>query len=59
MFIPWRPTKEKIEIWLKTKELEFAQQYNRNPRVSPHKYLEKYMFTDLHEVFFCELPQLL
>jgi hypothetical protein len=32
---------------------------NKNPRVTPHKYLEKYVFTDLHEVFFCEFPHLL
>jgi signal recognition particle subunit SEC65 len=35
------PTKEEIENWLKTKELEFAQKDNRNPRVAPRKYLEK------------------
>jgi hypothetical protein len=44
---------------MKTKELEFAQKDNRNPRVTPHKYLEKYVFTDLHEVFFCDFPHLL
>jgi hypothetical protein len=59
MFIPWRPTKEEIERWLKPKDLEFAQQDNRNPRVTSCKYLEKYVFTDLHEVFFCDFPQLL
>jgi hypothetical protein len=51
--------KEEIERWLKIKELEFVQQNNKNPRVTPQKYLEKYVFTDLHEVFFCEFPYLL
>jgi hypothetical protein len=59
MFIPWRPTKEEIERRLKTKEIEFVQQDNTNPRVTPHKYIEKYVFTDLHEVFFCDFPHLL
>jgi hypothetical protein len=59
MLRPWNPTKEEIESWLKTKELEFAQKYNRNSRVTPRKYLEKYVFTDLHEVFFCDFPHLL
>jgi hypothetical protein len=59
MLIPWNPTKEEIEIWLKTKEIEFVQQDNINPRVTPRKYLEKYVFTDLHEVFFCDFPHLL
>jgi hypothetical protein len=56
---PWNPTKEEIKSWLKTKELDFTQQDNRNHRVRPHKYLEKYVFTDLHEVFLCDFPHLL
>jgi hypothetical protein len=59
MLRPWNPTKAEIETWLRTKELEFSQKDNRNPRVTPHKYLEKYVFTDLHEVFFCDFPHLL
>jgi hypothetical protein len=48
-----------IESWLKTKELEFAQKDNRNPKITPHKYLDKYVFSDLHEVFFCDFPHVL
>jgi hypothetical protein len=48
--------KEEIERWLKTKEIEFAQKDNRNPKLRPHKYLDKYMFSDLHEVFFYDFP---
>jgi hypothetical protein len=59
MFISSRPTKEEIERWLKTREIDFSQQDNRNPRVTPCKYLEKYVFVDLHEVFFCDFPHLL
>jgi hypothetical protein len=59
MLRPWNPTKENIEIFLKTKELEFAQKDNSNPRVTLRKYLEKYMFIGLHEVFFCDFPHLL
>jgi hypothetical protein len=55
----WNPTKVEIESWLRTKELELAKKDNRNPRIIPHKYLEKCVFTDLHEVFFCYLPHLL
>jgi hypothetical protein len=42
-----------IESWLKKKELEFAQKDNRNLNLTPRKYLDKYVFSDLHEVFFC------
>jgi hypothetical protein len=59
MLTLWNPTKEKIEGWLRTKELEFAQKDNRNPRITPCKYLDKYVFTDLHEVFFCDFSHLL
>jgi hypothetical protein len=59
MLTLWNPTKEKIEGWLRTKELEFAQKDNRNPRITPRKYLDKYVFIDLHEVFFCDFSHLL
>jgi hypothetical protein len=59
MLRPWNPTKAEIETWLRTKEMEFVQKDNRNPRVTPRKYLEKYVFTDLHEVFFYDFPHLL
>jgi hypothetical protein len=59
MLRPWNPMKVEIESWLKTKELEFAQKDNRNPKLTPHKYLDKYVFTDLHEVFFCDFPHVL
>jgi hypothetical protein len=52
MFKPWNPMKEEIERWLKTTELEFAQKDNINPKITSCKYLDKYMFSDLHEVFF-------
>lgn len=55
----WNPTKAEIESWLKTKELEFAQKDNRNPKLTPCKYLDKYVFTNLHEVFFCDFPHIL
>jgi hypothetical protein len=59
MFRPWNPTKAEIERWLKTKELEFVQKDNKNPKLTPCKYLDKYMFSDLHEVFFCDFPHVL
>ena len=59
MFSPWNPVKENIESWLKTKQLEFSQKDNRNPKLRPRKYLYKYVFSDLHEVFFCDFMNLL
>jgi hypothetical protein len=59
MFRPWNPTKVEIKRWLKMKELEFVQKENKNPKITPFKYLEKYVFSDLHEVFFYDFPHLL
>jgi hypothetical protein len=47
-----------IERWLRKRNLSFAKD-NKNPKFTPHKYLDKYVFSDLHEVFFCEFPHLL
>jgi hypothetical protein len=41
------------------KELEFAQKDNKNLKITPSKYLDKYVFNDLHEVFFCDFPHVL
>jgi hypothetical protein len=51
--------KEEIESWLKTKELEFMQKDNRNLKFTPRKYLDKYVFNDLHEVFSCDFLHVL
>jgi hypothetical protein len=59
MLRPWNPMKEDIERWLKTKELEFTQKDNRNQKLTLCKYLDKYVFTDLYEVFFCDFPHIL
>jgi hypothetical protein len=59
MFRLWNPTKVEIERWLKTKDLEFVQKDNKNPKLTPHKYLDKYMLSDLHDVFFYDFPHAL
>jgi hypothetical protein len=59
MLRSWNPTKVEIESRLKTKELEFAQKDNKNLKLTPHKYLDKYVFNDLHEVFFCDFLHVL
>ena len=45
--------KAEIKIWLKMKELDFSQKDNINPELTPRKYLDKHVFSDLHEVFLC------
>ena len=43
--------KEDIESWLKTKEMEFEQKDNTNPKLTPHKYLYKYNLATLLKYF--------
>jgi DNA-directed RNA polymerase len=50
---------DEIERWLKTKELEFVYKDNKKPKITPCKYLDKYVFSDLHEVFFCDFSHVL
>jgi len=51
--------KEEIEILLKQKELEFVQKGNKNPKLIPCKYLDKYVFNNLHEIFFYDFLHVL
>ena len=37
------------------KKTEFAEKENRNPRLSIEAWLDKYIFTDEHEIFFASL----
>ena len=35
---------------------EFAVQENRNPQVSKEQWLERYVYTEIHEIFFASFP---
>ena len=48
----WHPSKEEIKNWIESKEKEFVEQENRNLRLSAEDWLQRYVFTDLHEIFF-------
>jgi hypothetical protein len=57
--MPSNSTKVEIEIILRKKELEFVQKEKKNPKLTPCKYLNKYMFSDLHKVFFFDFLHIL
>ena len=52
----WHPLKEEIEKWVEVKEKEFAEKENKNLRLSTEDQLQRYIFTDLHEIFFATFP---
>ena len=52
----WVPSKEEINAWVELKERTFAAEENHNPNINTEEWLQRYLFTDLHEIFFCEFP---
>jgi hypothetical protein len=59
MFLGCNPTKYDIEIWLTVQELEFSHKDNRSSRFKRRQYLERYIFSGIHESLFSEFPMIL
>jgi hypothetical protein len=54
-----KPSKEEIEVWLTEKYVEFVQQETKNPHINLKLWKQRYIYIDLHEIFFVEFPCLL
>ena len=52
----WHPELSEIEAWFETNEKEFAETENRNPNHDSEAWLQKYIYTDIHRVFFAMFP---
>ena len=52
----WNPTKKGIEEWLDINIHEFATQENKNLRLSREEWLDCYLYTEIHEIFFTSFP---
>ena len=52
----WHPLKEEIENWVEVKEKEFSEKENQNPRLSIEDWIQRYIFTDLHDIFLATFP---
>jgi hypothetical protein len=48
----WFPLKTKIQNWIEEHERGFAEDQNKNPSISTEYRLERYIFTDMHNIFF-------
>jgi hypothetical protein len=55
----WHPSKEKIQYWVKSKESEFSLQDIQGLRVNAKQWKDKYIYSDMCEIFFAEFPCLL
>ena len=52
MWEHWNPTKKEHEDWWDLKLHDFAVQGNRNSRISEEQWLDRYIFMNIHEIFF-------
>ena len=48
----WFPSKTEIQKWIEDQERDFAEAQNKNPKLSTEDWLQIYIFTDIHEIFF-------
>ena len=52
----WHPKLSEIDTWLESNTKEFAEIENRNPNHDSEAWLQKYIYIDVHEVFFTTFP---
>jgi hypothetical protein len=53
----WFPSKIEIQKWIEDQERDFAEAQNKNPKLSTEDWLQRYIFTDIHEIFFGGIHQ--
>ena len=52
----WHPMKNKIEDWLESKMLAFTQEESARSQLSAENWVDKYIYFDIHKIFFAEFP---
>ena len=52
----WNQSREEIQECVKSKEKEFTEKENINPWLSIEGWIQRYLFTDLREIFFATFP---
>ena len=51
----WRPSVKEIGDWIEDTYLKFAEQENKDPRRSSDDFLQRYIFSDIYEIFFASI----
>ena len=51
----WRPSVKEISDWVEYTYLKFAEQDNKDPHHSLDDFLQRYIFTDIYEIFFASI----
>ena len=52
----WHPELSEIDAWFESKTKEFVERENRNPNCDSESWLQKYIYTYVHEIFFSTFP---
>jgi hypothetical protein len=53
----WFPSKTEIQKWIEDQERDFVEAQNKNPKMSTEDWLQRYIFTDIHEILFGGIHQ--
>jgi hypothetical protein len=48
----WFPSKTEIQKWIEDQEKDFTEVQNKNPKIRTEDWLQRYIFTDIHKIFF-------
>jgi hypothetical protein len=48
----WFPSKTEIQKWIEEQEKDFDEAQNKNHRLSTKDWLGRYIFTNIHKIFF-------
>ena len=48
----WFPSKTKIQKWIEEQERDFTEALKKDPSISTKDWLGRYIFTDIHKIFF-------
>ena len=51
----WRPSVKEISEWVGDTYLKFAEQENKDPCPSSDDFLQRYVFTDIYEIFLASI----
>jgi len=48
----WFPYNSETQKWIEEQEKDFTKSQNKNPNISTEDWLGRYIFTDIHDIFF-------
>jgi hypothetical protein len=51
------PSKIEIQKWIEDQERDFVEAQNKNPKLSTEGWLQRHIFTNIHEIFFGGIHQ--